>query len=82
MKSSAISAMPSGWRAAEPLKIHILHLAARSDLADCSPSTQEMASEMLDFAAAVGSDHRRNRRVEHQLGAVIKRLEPLKGQSV
>ena len=48
--------MPVGLRSRVPAKMTSSILMPRRLFADCSPSTQVMASEMLDFAAAVGSD--------------------------
>jgi len=48
----------------------------RNDLADCSPSTHEIASAMFRLSASVGADDRGNAlAVELQFGAVTERLE-------
>src|ERR1022692_346969 len=51
---SVTSAMPVGLREAVPLKITSAMCAPRKDLADCSPSTQLMASLTFDFPHPLG----------------------------
>src|SRR5581483_4424285 len=46
--------MPSGLRSRVPAKITSSILVPRKDLADCSPSTQLIASLMLDFPQPLG----------------------------
>src|SRR5437764_11054764 len=48
------SAMPSGLRLSEPLKMTSSMVPPRSDLALCSPSTQVMASERLLLPQPLG----------------------------
>src|SRR5437667_2901228 len=48
------SAMPSGLRPSVPLKITSAISPPRSALADCSPSTQRIASETLDLPHPLG----------------------------
>src|SRR5262249_25475649 len=48
------SAMPRGWRDAEPAKITSSGLRARTALADCSPRTHRTASETLDLPEPLG----------------------------
>src|SRR5919202_1639527 len=51
---SDTSAIPSGWREAEPAKITSSGLRARTALADCSPSTQRTASATFDLPEPLG----------------------------
>src|SRR5260370_42286655 len=51
---SVTSAMPVGLRVLVPLKITSAMRSPRIDLADCSPSTQLMASLTLDFPHPFG----------------------------
>src|SRR5664279_480689 len=46
--------MPVGLRSRVPAKITSCMLTPRRDRADCSPSTQEMASEMFDLPQPFG----------------------------
>src|ERR1700675_208548 len=46
--------MPVGLRSRVPEKITSSMREPRNDLADCSPSTQEMASAMFDFPQPLG----------------------------
>ena len=46
--------MPIGLRPSVPLKITSAISPPRSALADCSPSTQRMASETLDLPQPLG----------------------------
>src|ERR671918_212747 len=48
------SAKPTGLRMSLPLKITSAISSPRSDLADCSPSTQRTASSTLDFPQPFG----------------------------
>src|SRR5215467_6853979 len=48
------SAMPVGLRSRVPAKITSSMRTPRRLLADCSPSTQEIASEILDFPHPLG----------------------------
>src|SRR5262245_54686473 len=48
------SAMPSGLRPSVPLKMTSAISPPRSALADCSPRTQRMPSETLDFPQPLG----------------------------
>src|SRR5216110_3488942 len=48
------SAIPSGLRPSVPLKITSAISPPRSALADCSPSTQRIASEVLDLPHPLG----------------------------
>ena len=48
------SAMPSGLRPSVPLKITSAISPPRKALADCSPSTQRMASETFDLPHPLG----------------------------
>ena len=54
MRCSVTSAIPVGLRSRVPAKITSSMRTPRSDFADCSPSTQAMASEMLDFPQPLG----------------------------
>src|SRR5580698_2369488 len=54
MRVSETSAMPVGLRSRVPAKMTSSILRPRRLLADCSPSTQLMASEMLDFPQPLG----------------------------
>src|SRR5262252_5953546 len=51
---SVTSAMPSGLRSRVPAKITSCMWTPRSVRADCSPSTQEMASDRLDLPQPFG----------------------------
>ena len=51
---SVTVAMPAGARLRVPAKITSCMRDPRSDLADCSPSTQLMESQMLDFPQPLG----------------------------
>src|SRR3974390_1584514 len=51
---SDTSAMPNGWRPSVPLKITSAISPPRSALADCSPSTQRIASDTLDLPHPLG----------------------------
>src|SRR4249920_795034 len=51
---SETSAIPSGLRPSVPLKITSAISPPRNALADCSPSTQRMASETLDLPQPLG----------------------------
>src|SRR6266487_6926312 len=51
---SDTSAMPSGLRPSVPLKITSAISPPRKALADCSPSTQRMASETFDLPQPFG----------------------------
>ena len=51
---SDTSAMPIGLRSRVPAKMTSCMLTPRSDRADCSPSTHEMASEMFDLPQPLG----------------------------
>ena len=51
---SDTSAMPVGLRSRVPAKMTSCMLTPRSSRADCSPSTQEMASEMFDLPQPLG----------------------------
>src|SRR5258705_3948425 len=51
---SETSAMPSGLRPSVQLKITSAISPPRSALADCSPSTQRMASDTLDLPQPLG----------------------------
>ena len=51
-------AMPDGLRSREPLKMKSCMRAPRRIFADCSPSTQLIASLTLDFPQPVGADNR------------------------
>src|SRR5580692_4148912 len=51
---SETSAMPSGLRPSVPLKITSSISPPRRALADCSPSTQRIASETLDLPHPLG----------------------------
>src|SRR5881396_2008151 len=51
---SETSANPTGLRVSAPLKITSAISSPRSDLADCSPSTQRTASSTLDFPQPFG----------------------------
>ena len=51
---SDTSAMPVGLRSRVPAKMTSSMREPRRVLADCSPSTQEMASEMFDFPQPLG----------------------------
>ena len=46
--------MPVGLRSRVPAKITSCMCTPRSERADCSPSTQEMASEMFDLPQPFG----------------------------
>src|SRR5438045_9473710 len=48
------SAIPSGLRPSVPLKITSAISPPRSALADCSPSTQRIASETFDLPQPLG----------------------------
>ena len=54
MRCSVTSAIPVGLRSRVPAKMTSSMRAPRNDFADCSPSTQAMASEMLDFPQPLG----------------------------
>src|SRR5579885_2307064 len=54
MSVSDTSAMPVGLRWRVPAKMTSSMRAPRSDLADCSPSTHEIASEMFDLPHPLG----------------------------
>src|SRR5579885_458712 len=54
MRVNETSAMPVGLRSRVPAKMTSSIRAPRSDLADCSPSTHEIASEMLDLPHPLG----------------------------
>src|SRR4051812_23612636 len=54
MRVSDTSAIPIGLRSRVPAKMTSSMRAPRSDLADCSPRTQVMASEMFDFPHPFG----------------------------
>ena len=51
---SDTSAMPIGLRPSVPVKITSAISPPRKALADCSPSTQRMASETLDLPQPLG----------------------------
>src|ERR1041385_3297873 len=51
---SDTSAMPSGLRESVPLKITSAISPPRNALADCSPSTQRIASATFDFPQPFG----------------------------
>src|SRR6266700_170882 len=51
---SETSAMPNGLRPSVPLKITSAISPPRRALADCSPSTQRIASEVLDLPHPLG----------------------------
>ena len=68
--------MPVGLRSRVPAKMTSCMLTPRSDRADCSPSTHEMASEMFDLPQPFGPDDGGDAvALELQLGAVAERLE-------
>src|ERR1700723_1679382 len=54
MRVSDTSAMPVGLRSRVPAKMTSSILRPRRDLADCSPRTQLMASEILDLPQPLG----------------------------
>src|SRR5215469_8398134 len=54
MSVSETSAMPVGLRSRVPAKMTSSMRAPRSDLADCSPSTHEIASEIFDLPQPLG----------------------------
>src|SRR5205823_10405764 len=54
MSVSETSAMPVGLRSRVPAKITSSMRTPRKLLADCSPRTQEMASEIFDFPHPLG----------------------------
>src|SRR5579885_2445224 len=54
MSVSDTSAMPVGLRWRVPAKMTSSMRAPRSDLADCSPSTHEIASDMFDLPHPLG----------------------------
>src|ERR1700729_3555293 len=51
---SETSAMPSGLRPSVPLKMTSAISPPRNALADCSPSTQRMASDTFDLPQPLG----------------------------
>src|SRR5579859_5704619 len=53
-RTSETSAIPSGWREAEPAKMTSSGLRARTALADCSPRTHNTPSAMLDLPLPFG----------------------------
>ena len=53
-KMSSTEALPTGLRAAEPLKITSAMLSPRNSLAEVSPITQRTASMMLDLPQPLG----------------------------
>ena len=69
------SAMPVGLRSRVPAKKTSSIREPRRVLADCSPSTQEIASAMLDFPHPLGSedDRPRCRPVKLEFGAVAEK---------
>src|SRR6202789_3233012 len=54
MRVRETSAMPVGLRSRVPAKMTSSIFTPRRDLADCSPRTQVMASEMLDLPHPLG----------------------------
>src|SRR3954469_1501982 len=54
MRVRETSAIPVGLRSRVPAKMTSSMRAPRRDLADCSPRTQVMASEMLDLPQPLG----------------------------
>src|SRR5436305_1656656 len=54
LKVRETSARPTGLRVSVPLKMTSAISSPRSDLADCSPSTQRTASSTLDFPQPLG----------------------------
>src|SRR5512146_118631 len=54
MRCSVTSAMPVGLRSRVPAKMTSSMRAPRSDFADCSPNTHEIASEMFDLPQPLG----------------------------
>ena len=54
IRTSDTSAMPVGFRSRVPEKITSSILMPRKSFADCSPSTQLMASEILDLPHPLG----------------------------
>ncbi len=68
--------MPIGLRQSVPLKITSAISPPRNALADCSPSTQRMASRDVGFAAAVRADDGGDAGVEVKSGLVREGFEP------
>ena len=76
IRVSETSAMPVGLRSRVPAKITSSMRDPRRVLADCSPSTQEMASAIFDLPQPFGPDDRRDAiAVELEFGAVAEGLE-------
>lgn len=71
------SAKPTGLRWAVPLKMTSSILEPRRLLVDCSPSTQRMASLILDLAAAVGPHDGGHPLSEREDRLVRERLEAM-----
>ncbi len=70
--------MPTGFRVEVPAKMTSCIRLPRSVFADCSPSTQLMASLRFDFPHPLGPTIRRDAgAVEPHLRTVAKGLEPL-----
>ena len=73
---SDTSAMLNGLRESVPLKMTSAISPPRRALADCSPSTQRMASDTLDLPQPFGPDDGRDARLKIQRRFIRKRFEP------
>ncbi len=70
------SAMPTGRRLADPLKITSSIRSPRSDLALCSPKAQETASQMFDLPQPLGPTTAVTEPGKGEVDLLVEGLEP------